>query len=145
MAKKGTSKALTLDFHDIDRMKKRFEKMGLNIKPAVNEALIKSHDYVTENLHKHMQKPFLPAHGIYSHGDTEKTIVEDKTVYWIGTEAYIGVGFDISKSMTSIYLMYGTQKMAPNEEIYKDVWGRSTRKKIRELQENTMFNYLNTH
>lgn len=139
---KGTSKAWSLDFHEMEAMLKRFEKIGANVKPPIENALIKSHDFVTENLHKHMKKEYLPAHGRYSHGDTEKSIVEDKTVYWIGDKAYIGVGFDISKNKTSIFLMYGTPRMQPNKKIYEDVWGRKTRRQIREIQEEAMWDAL---
>lgn len=142
MANKGTSKAWELDFHEMEAMLKRFEKFGASTKIPIENALKKSHSFVTKNLHEHMKKEYLPAHGEYSHGDTEKSIVEDETVYWIGDKAYIGVGFDMSKSKTSIFLMYGTPRMKPNKKIYEDVWGRKTRRQIREIQEEAMWDAL---
>lgn len=142
MTNKGTSKAWSLDFHEIEAMLKRFEKAGADIKSPIENALIKSHKFVTKNLHEHMADQYLPAHGRYSKGDTEKSIVEDETVYWVGDKAYIGVGFDIAKEKTSIYLMYGTPRMQPNRKIYEDVWGRKTRRQIREIQEEAMWDAL---
>ena len=141
---KGTSKAMSLDFHDLEEMMKRYEKIGADIKPAAEKALKKSHDYVTRKLKEHTTKPYMPAGGKYSRGDTEKSIVEDDKVYWIGgTQAFIGVGYDVSKELTSVFLMYGTPKMDPMKEIYQDVWGRNTRRLIREIQEETMWDCLN--
>ena len=139
---KGTSKAWALDFHDIDAMQKRFEKAGANFKPAVEKALKKSHGFVTRHLHEHINKNYMPAHGLYSKGDTEKSILDDETVYWVGDEAYVGVGFDISKSKTSIFLMYGTPRMQPIKQLYDDVWGKKTRRQIREIQEEAMWDTL---
>lgn len=144
MAKrKGVAKGIGLDFHDMEQMLKRYEKIGASIKPATEKALQKSHSYVTKQLHQHMQNPFLPAGGKYSTGDTEKSIVESDRVFWLGgSQAYIPVGFDLSKTHSSIFLMYGTPKMEPNKHIYEDVWGRKTRTHIREIQEETLWDEL---
>ena len=145
MAKnKGTSKAMSLDFHDLEQMMKRYEKIGADIKPAAEKALKKSHAFVTRRLEEHTTDPFMPAKGKYSLGDTKKTIIKSDKVYWVGgTQGYVGVGFDVSKDITSIFLMYGTPKMDPNKEIYKDVFGKNTRRMIREIQEEVMWDCLN--
>ena len=145
MAKnKGTSKAMSLDFHDLEQMMKRYEKIGADIKPAAEKALKKSHDFVTRRLEQHTTKPFMPAGGQYSQGDTQKSIVREDTVYWVGgTQGFVGVGYDVSKTLTSIFLMYGTPKINPVKEIYQDVWGKTTRRMIREIQEEVMWDCLN--
>lgn len=135
---------LGLDFHDMEQMQKRFEKIGADIKPAAEKALKKSHEFVTKKLEEHTKKEFMPAGGIYSEGDTKESIVHDDKVYWIGTNAYIPVGYDITKSINSIFLMYGTPRMNPAKELYKDVYGKNTRRQIREIQEETMFEVLET-
>lgn len=138
MAKnKGTSKAWSLDFHDLEGMMKRFEKANVNIKPATEKALKRTHKFVTENLDKHTTKQYFPKGGKYSEGDTKKSIYRDDAVRWIGSQAYIGVGYDVSKDITSIFLMYGTPRMPKVDEIYKDVWGAKTRTKIRDIQLTT--------
>ena len=122
MAKKGTSKLLGLDYHDMEQMQKRFEKIGADIKPAAEKALKKSHDFVTRRLEEHTTDSFMPSGGKYSKGETKESIVKEDKVYWIGSNAYIPVGYDITKSMNSIFLMYGTPRMDPNKEIYKDAY-----------------------
>lgn len=139
---KGTSKLLGLDFHDMEQMQKRFQKIGADIKPAAERALKKSHNFVTKRLEQHTTKPFMPAGGKFSEGETKKSIVHNDKVYWIGSNAYIPIGYDVSKTINSIFLMYGTPKMKPNKEMYKDIFGRDTRRMIREIQEETMFDVL---
>lgn len=137
MANKGTSKAWSLDFHDLEGMMKRYKKMEVDIKPATEKALKRTHAYVTENLDKHTSKQFFPAGGKYSEGDTKNSIVREDNVRWIGSQAYIGVGYNVAQDITSIYLMYGTPRMPKVQAIYNDVWGRKTRTKVRDIQLTT--------
>ena len=124
-----------IDLNQINLWQKRFEKAGVSWKPFIESGLKKSHSYITGNLEKHSQKSFYPAHGDFSSGGTNEAIHRDSKVIWLNdTFATIRVGFDHSKTMAPLMLMYGTPKMRAVTELYDDIFGRKTRTEIRHLQ-----------
>ena len=129
------SKLQGIDFNQIELWQKRFEKAGVSWKPFIESGLKKSHSYITGNLGKHTQKSFYPSHGDYSSGGTNEAIHRDSKVIWLNDSfATIRVGFDHSKTMAPLMLMYGTPKMRAVTEIYDDIFGRKTRSETRRLQ-----------
>ena len=131
----GASKKQGIDLNQVDLWQKRFEKAGVSWKPFIESGLKKSHSYITGNLEKHSQKSFYPAHGDFSSGGTNEAIHRDSKVIWLNdTFATIRVGFDHSKTMAPLMLMYGTPKMRAVTELYDDLFGRKTRTEIRHLQ-----------
>ena len=133
----GASKMQGIDLNQVDLWQKRFEKAGVSWKPFIESGLKKSHSYITGNLEKHSQKSFYPAHGDFSSGGTNEAIHRDSKVIWLNDSfATIRVGFDHSKTMAPLMLMYGTPKMRAVTELYDDIFGRKTRTEIRHLQLN---------
>ena len=131
----GASKTQGIDLNQVDLWQKRFEKAGVSWKPFIESGLKKSHLYITGNLEKHSQKSFYPAHGDFSSGGTNEAIHRDSKVIWLNDSfATIRVGFDHSKTMAPLMLMYGTPKMRAVTELYEDIFGRKTRTEIRHLQ-----------
>ena len=131
----GMSKLQGIDFNQIELWQKRFEKAGVSWKPFIESGLEKSHSYITGNLEKHSQKSYYPAHGDFSSGGTNEAIHRDSKVIWLNDSfATIRVGFDHSKTMAPLMLMYGTPKMRAVTEIYDDIFGRKTRTETRRLQ-----------
>ena len=124
-----------IDLNQVDLWQKRFEKAGVSWKPFIESGLKKSHSYITGNLEKHSQKSFYPAHGDFSSGGTNEAIHRDSKVVWLNDSfATIRVGFDHSKTMAPLMLMYGTPKMRAVTELYDDIFGKKTRTEIRHLQ-----------
>lgn len=131
----GMSKKQGIDLDQIELWQKRFEKAGVSWKPFIESGLKKSHSHITGNLEKHSQKSFYPAHGDFSSGGTNEAIHRDSNVIWLNdTFATILVGFDHSKTLAPLFLMYGTPKMRAVTELYDDLFGRKTRTEIRHLQ-----------
>lgn len=61
-----------------------------------------------------MQAGNLPAGGAYSTGATMESLHGDLAIKWDGNTARLPLGFVLQNSgLTSIFLMYGTPKMAP--------------------------------
>ena len=120
---------LTVDFSNFLEYAEKLDQLGGDLKATAEEALQESKDYVTENIEADMK----------SHtrtGRTEASIKEDSKVTWEGMTASIDVGFDIKHGgLASIFLMYGTPKMAKDQKLYNDFYGASTRRKIKEMQE----------
>ena len=131
----GMSKLQGIDFNQIELWQKRFEKAGVSWKPFIESGLEKSHSYLTGNLEKHSQKSYYPAHGKFSSGGTNEAIQRESKVSWLNDNfATISVGFDHSKTLAPLMLMYGTPKMRAVTEIYDDIFGRKTRTETRRLQ-----------
>lgn len=110
---------------------------------AVEEALIKSKEYVNVGIEKAVSSGSLPAKGKFSTGDTKDSINRDKEVTWQGQTGSIKVGFDFKKSgTTSIFLMYGTPKMKPAKGLKSAIYGSKARKEIAEIQSEIINRYI---
>lgn len=120
---------LTVDFSNFAEYAEKLDQLGGDLKATAEEALQDSKDYVTENLERDMK----------SHrrtGRTEASIKDDSKVTWEGMTASVDVGFNIAHGgLASIFLMYGTPKMAKDQKLYNDVYGAATKRKIKKMQE----------
>lgn len=119
----------------------RLDELGDNaaMKQGVEAGLKASKQYVNTEIKKSVTKSNLPAHGKYSHGDTEQSIDKNFKVDWEGLTGITKVGFDFSKSgMTSIFLIYGTPKMQPVPGLYDAIYGRKTKSQIKKLQKEAI-------
>ena len=137
MAKRSTSKKLTVDFNGFDRLKARLDEIGGDAtKRAVDGALNASQAMVARQLHGAMKKH-------HRTGDTEKSIIDGNSdlsgVNWTGDEASVMVGFDMMESgLVSIFLMYGTQvhgqpHIKPDRQLYNAIYGAATKKQIQKI------------
>ena len=123
------SKKFSLDFKGFAEYAERLEQLGASLKDTAEEALTKSKELVNDQLHAEMAK--------HRRTDrTESSILDNAQVVWSGGEASIDVGFDIAHGgLPSIFLMYGTPKMAADRNLYDAVYGNAMKKRIRKLQE----------
>lgn len=120
---------LTVDFSNFAEYAEKLDQLGGDLKATAQEALQESKDYVTENLERDMK-------GHKRSGRTEASIKDESKVVWEGMTASVDVGFDIAHGgLASIFLMYGTPKMAKDQKLYNDIYGATTKRKIKEMQE----------
>lgn len=135
---------LSLDGDIFKEYADKLEKLGGNLRGAVEKALEESAEYVNDNLERDI-KPHRRT------GKTEKSLKKDWKVEWQGMTASIPVGFDITKGgLPSIFLMYGTPKHGPigkrpgatghpgikqDKELFNDVYGSKAQKEIKAIQE----------
>lgn len=118
-----------LQFAGFEELISNLDKVNGDVKKATTKALIESQKYIAEQAHKSM----IPHK---QSGETAASIVEDKTVSWSGMTAEIGVGFDLTTGgLPSIFLMYGTPRMAKDSNVYNAVYGNKTKKAVALLQE----------
>lgn len=119
---------LSIDFKNFEEYAEKLDKLGGDLRAAVEQALQESAELVAQQLQADM-----PKH--HRTGRTQRSILNNR-VEWNGTIAEIKVGFDISNGgFPSIFLMYGTPRMAKDQKLYNDVYGAATKRKVRELQE----------
>lgn len=119
---------LTLSFDGMEEMIKALEEAEADVKKETENALSDSRNIITTNLEK----------AIGPHrftGETEGSLARNEEVKWEGTTASLQVGFDIGHGgLASIFLMYGTPKMAPDRRLYNAIYGSGTKKKVAEAQ-----------
>lgn len=124
---------------DLESMINSLEKVGANVKDAIEEVEKSSKKVVTDALVRDTVKANFPAKGKYSTGQIAKSIDKDYNVKWQGYTAEIKVGYDFKKSgIESIVLMYGTPRMKKAQKLYNDIYGSKVRKEIAEIQQETL-------
>lgn len=115
-------KLFNINYSQFEDLLTELDAVGGKIKPVVTDALEQVAETVEYDTKEAMTKSNLPAKGIYSNGQTEKSIVENARVEWSGTIAEIGLGFDFGKKGAAGFLITGTPRMKPDyalQKIYK--------------------------
>ena len=127
-----------LQFSGFAEMAARLDELQGDLQRTTEEALIKSKEAVTAKLLEATNKANYPAQGKYSTRRTRQYIDTTQNVTWQDTTAEINVGFDLEKSgLTSIYLMYGTPRMAKVQAIYDAIYGSHVKAEIKRIQKET--------
>lgn len=98
---------LKLNMKGFEELLRKLSDLDGELKPTVEKALNKAADIVTKDTIEGVKKPNLPAGGMYSGGDTEKSIVKNPKVEWQGNTAEVAVGFDYNKPGAGGYLISG--------------------------------------
>lgn len=109
---------------------KKLENLSGDLKKTTEGTLHATNAYVTNNL-----KPVIAKHK--QTGATEASINKENKVLWEGTTGITNVGFNISGGgIASIFLMFGTPKIAPDKNLYNAIYGNKTKKEILQIQQN---------
>lgn len=122
------------------------DKAGGDLHAAVDEALTETANMVQ----RHVEQATLPyankGGGLkgYAEGDMYQAIKKDHPIYWHGTVAEVSVGFNLldKGGWHSIFVMYGTPRMAKDQKIYNAIKGTRTKHAITLLQQEIMFKHL---
>lgn len=135
---------MSITFDGFKDLAEAIDKSGNDVRTAVDEALSKSQKLIQQNV-TNAAAPY--AHkGLkgYATGEMFKTIIKDGRVEWSGSVATVGAGFKISQKggFHSIFVMYGTPRMAKDPKVYNSIKGTKTRKEIAALQQKVMESHL---
>lgn len=134
---------MSLDFDGFNDILKRFAAVEADVKPAAEQALKKTFEIVEEKAAVAVQKPNLPAHGRYSHGATEKSLVREPSITWKGTTASVEVGFNIKHGgLPTVFMMYGTPSYMKNQMLYDAFYGDQTLGEVRTRQKEILYGAL---
>ena len=126
---------LSIDFKNFEEYAEKLDKLGGDLRGAVEQALRESAELITQQINADMPKHRRT-------GRTQRSILND-SVEWNGSIAEIKVGFDISNGgFPSIFLMYGTPRMAKDQKLYNDVYGVATQRRVKEIQEKIFANAI---
>lgn len=130
-------------FDGFEDLAAAIDRSGGDLKQAVNEALTKTSEVVQNNL--------IPAAAIYARkgikgyatGKMYGSLITGDSVQWNGTVASVRVGFNLNNGgWHSIFVMYGTPRMAKDTRIYNAIKGTKTKKEIADVQEEIMKKHL---
>ena len=139
---------MSITFDGFNDLAAAIDRADGDLKEAVNEALTETSDVVKANL--------IPAAAIYdikglkgyATGKMYRSILKDTKINWQGTVAEVHTGFSTNGGSTlagfmhSIFVMYGTPRMAKDPNIYNAIKGIRTRKEIAKVQEEIMQKHL---
>ena len=127
---------MKIEFDGFDQVVARLNKLEGDVRKTSEKALKASRDYITPNIKKEMSKHKRT-------GKTVSSIAESEPVKWEGSKASIYVGFKIKEGgIASIFLMYGTPKIKKDQKLYNAIYGSSTLRKIRNIQENIFYDEI---
>lgn len=136
---------MSITFDGFNDLAHAVDKSGADLKSAVNEALDKTQKLIQDNL-IHAAAPYEEG-GLkgYATGAMYKTIIKNSGVEWQGTVASVDAGFRISQKggFHSIFVMYGTPRMAKDQRVYNAIKGTKTKKDIAALQQQVMKEHIN--
>ena len=120
------------------------DRSGGDLKAAVNEALVGTQALIQQNLTTAAAPYSAKGRKGYATGDMYRTIIADGAVSWAGSVATVDTGFRISANggWHSIFIMYGTPRMAKDTDVYNAIRGTATKKQIEKVQQETMQKYL---
>lgn len=135
---------ISITFDGFNDLAYKIDKAGGDIKTAVDEALTKTQELVQDKV-EHAAAVYANG-GLkgYATGAMYDSIIKDASVKWIGTVAEVGAGFKISQKggWHSIFVMYGTPRMAKDPKVYNAIKGSKTKSDIAKLQQEVMENHL---
>ncbi|MCI7304107.1 MAG: hypothetical protein SOR93_10995 [Clostridiales Family XIII bacterium] len=124
---------MTLEFEGFDELIQRLNSVGKDTHEIAEKSLRKGFEAVTPGI----------ASAIAPHrdtGQTEGALVRTPHIKWQGTMASVDVGFDIPHGgIASVFLMFGTPKMAPDCNLYNSVYGAKANRLMRQSAEEVLY------
>ncbi len=110
---------LRLELGGFKELITKLDSLQGDVKKAVTDSLEQAGETIEYDTLEAVEQSNLPAQGIYSKGDTKKSVVRNPKVEWVGTVGSIGVGFDYSKPGAGGILITGTPRMKPDAQLQK--------------------------
>ena len=126
----------------LERMIKRLEELGGDVKKATADALQQAAEKIRDDTLDALNPANLPAHGQYSTGATLKSVAEVEPAKWEGTVASVPVGFDFSKPGAGGYLISGTPKMRPDPALHKMYKQKKYMESVQDDMASVVFGYI---
>lgn len=132
---------LRLDTSGFENILKQLDKID-DVQRAVDDSLTVVGKKIETDTINALSAADLPAHGVYSSGDTRRAVVTDGRVRWDGQVAWIPVGFDFSKSGAGGYLISGTPRMRPDKALNRMYKGKKYMKQIQDILADEVLKFV---
>lgn len=119
------------------------DRSGADLHEAVDEALTKTGKYIQGQLTSAAAPYAAKGKKGYATGEMYGQILKDSVVQWHGSIAEVNAGFDLSNGgWHSIFIMYGTPRMAKDQSVYNAIKGSKTKNEIAKIQQEVMKKYV---
>lgn len=131
-------------FNGFEDLAYAIDKAGGDLKEAVDEALVETQKHIQGKLTSAAAPYAAKGRKGYATGRMYGTIVGDGAVTWAGSIAEVNAGFTLGASggWHSIFVMYGTPRMAKDTSVYNAIKGTATKKQIERIQQEIMQKHL---
>lgn len=116
-----------LELKGFEEMIANLEALDGDVKQAVEGSLRVAHDTVTRGVQRDMKRHKRT-------GKTTEAIIKSSAVKWEGSTASVDVGFEFPDGLASIFLMYGTPRMAKDQALFDDIYGSKVKREIAKRQ-----------
>ena len=138
-----TMARMSLVFDGFADLAYQIDRLEGDLRGAVDEALTETQDYIQASTAQAAAK-YTKGGTRYSTGRMLAAVKESTGPEWSGTIASVGVGFGLGKDggYHSIFVMYGTPRMAKDVRLYNAIRGSRTRQQVAETQRRIMLEHL---
>lgn len=133
----GRRSKFSFNFDEMLALAERIEKAGGSLQEACDKALTQTSDYITRGLQQ----------GIKQHvrsGETQGSLRQSPSVRWESElVAFVDIGFDLDNGgIPSIFLMWGTPKMAADAKLKNAAFGGKVKKDVARIQQEALQKFL---
>ena len=136
---------MSITFKGFDQLAEDIDAIGGDLQKAVDEALTETGKHIQSNLQTAAAEYSRKGGGKgYTTGNMYKAIKKDQLIYWKGLIAEVSVGFELfaKGGWHSIFIMYGTPRMAKNQKVYNAIKGTKTKNEVAKIQEEILRKHL---
>lgn len=119
-------------FKEMADLAARIEEAGGDLQKAADSALKATHGYITPRIKT----------GVAGHvqtGDTRDSLEKAARVTWDNPlVARVNIGFNLKEGYPSIFLMWGTPKMAPDALLRDAAYAPSIKREVAKIQREAL-------
>lgn len=135
---------MSLTFKGFDDLAHAIDKAGGNLDKAAKVALISTQQHIQQNVTSAASPYASNGRKGYATGAMFRSILKGARIKQSGTILEVDVGFDLKAKggWHSIFIMYGTPRIAKDAKVYNAIKGAKTKREIAEIQEKVMLKFL---
>lgn len=122
----------------------QIDRIGGDLRKATDEALRESAKTIQSNLTSAAQPYAGKGRKGYATGEMYRSIIRNVSPTWVGDVAEVNVGFNLRQpgGFHSIFIMYGTPRIAKDTRVYNAIRGAKTKKSVEDVQMKVMAKHL---
>lgn len=134
---------MSVTFKGFDQLFEDFDRLDSQAaRDSVDRALRATADYVQTNVNEAAQPYAQGGHKGYATGDMYNALRKENNVYWVTNyiaEVKLGFDFYADGGFHSIFMMYGTPKIAKDQKLYDAIFSSRTKKQVEKIQKEIMW------